>query len=94
MKILVTGATGFIGRRLVQMLEDSGHQALVVTSADGDIADPEIFSRFRGSVLDHVFHLAGRTFVPDAWQEPAEFQRVNAMGTVNVLESCRAAKTP
>jgi nucleoside-diphosphate-sugar epimerase len=39
-----------------------------------------------------VFHLAARTGVPDAWQRPAEFHRVNAHGTVRLLEQCRGKK--
>lgn len=44
--------------------------------------------------IDFVFHLAGRTYVPDAWHEPADFQRVNVTGTLNVLELCRARGIP
>lgn len=40
-EILVAGATGFIGRGLVQMPKDSGHHVWFATSSDGDIADPD-----------------------------------------------------
>jgi nucleoside-diphosphate-sugar epimerase len=39
--------------------------------------------------VDWVIHLAGRTYVPTSWSEPADFYRVNVLGTVNVLEYCR-----
>ncbi len=39
--------------------------------------------------IDHVFHQAGLTFVPESWQRPAEFCRVNVLGTCNVLDLCR-----
>jgi nucleoside-diphosphate-sugar epimerase len=39
--------------------------------------------------VDWVIHLAGRTYVPASWSEPADFYRVNVLGTVNVLEYCR-----
>jgi nucleoside-diphosphate-sugar epimerase len=39
--------------------------------------------------VDVVIHLAARTFVPDSWVDPADFYRVNAQGTVNVLDYCR-----
>lgn len=92
--ILVTGAGGFIGRRLVDLLKSAGHSVLALGSEDGDIADPATLGRFDAFPLDFVFHLASRTYVPDAWREPADFQRVNAVGTLNVLELCRAKKIP
>jgi nucleoside-diphosphate-sugar epimerase len=92
--ILVTGAGGFIGRRLVQALKSAGHAVNELGSTDGDIADPATLEQFDGASVDFVFHLASRTYVPDAWREPADFQRVNVTGTVNVLELCRKRKIP
>ena len=92
--ILVTGAGGFIGKQLVRKLELAGHKVSALTSDDGDIANPLTLWRFREEPLDFVFHLAARTFVPDAWREPADFQRVNVNGTANVLEICRQRKLP
>jgi nucleoside-diphosphate-sugar epimerase len=37
----------------------------------------------------HVYHLAGRSFVPDSWETPRDFYQTNVLGTVNVLEFCR-----
>lgn len=92
--ILVTGAGGFIGRRLVSFLRSAGHSALALGSEDGDIADPATLGKLGAIPLDFAFHLASRTYVPDAWREPADFQRVNVVGTLNVLELCRARKIP
>ena len=92
--ILVTGAGGFIGRELVRVLKNAGHKVLELTSADVDIANPATLEKFNQTKLEHIFHLAGRTFVPDAWNEPADFQRVNVNGTINILELCRKQKIP
>jgi nucleoside-diphosphate-sugar epimerase len=82
--ILVTGANGFIGTHLVKALESAGHCVYTHTIETGDIARcPLDFD------VAHVFHLAGRTFVPDSWNSPGEFYDTNVMGTVNVLELCR-----
>jgi nucleoside-diphosphate-sugar epimerase len=90
--ILITGATGFIGQRLVIALKNAGHKVLELK--DGDIADPSTLKQFDSVTIDFVFHLAGRTFVPDSWSNPADFQRVNVTGTINVLELCRQRKIP
>lgn len=84
-EILVTGATGFLGRHLVATLELRGFAVRRHSSADGDIADCTL--PMEG--VSRVFHLAGKSYVPDSWQDPSGFYRTNLMGTVNVLEHCR-----
>jgi UDP-glucose 4-epimerase len=82
--ILVTGASGFVGQRLVQALTSQGHTVTRHSVEDGHIAR----SAFEPGA-SHVFHLAGCTFVPDSWQKPLAYYEVNFLGTVNVLEYCR-----
>ncbi|MDO8500602.1 MAG: NAD-dependent epimerase/dehydratase family protein [Gemmatimonadaceae bacterium] len=85
--VLVTGAAGFIGGALCRRLKRSGHEVFELTSEHGDIARRETLAG--APAARHVFHLAGRTFVPDSWLDPAGFQRTNVLGTANVLEYCR-----
>jgi nucleoside-diphosphate-sugar epimerase len=85
-KILITGSTGFIGRRLKSFLAGTGHAIEEFNTAQGDIASARI--SFRD--IRHVFHLAGKSFVPDSWKHPEEFRWVNVEGTRNVLEFSKA----
>lgn len=84
-EILVTGATGFLGRHLVAALESRGFAVRRHSSADGDIATCAI--PMEG--VSRVFHLAAKSFVPDSWQDPRSFYQTNVMGAVNILEHCR-----
>lgn len=88
-KILVTGASGFIGSALTSRLQAMGREVIPLGSADGDVADRETLMKFMREDISHVFHLAGRTYVPDSWDDPLAFCRTNVLGTVNALEFCR-----
>src|ERR1035441_7776926 len=83
--ILVTGANGFIGTHLVAALKSAGYVVYTHTHHGGDIAHCPL--AFDG--VAHVFHLAGKTYVPDSWESPLGFYHANVLGTVNVLEFCR-----
>jgi UDP-glucose 4-epimerase len=83
--VLVTGASGFIGRPLSERLEQAGCAVIRHSDADGDIASCAL----PGNGVNHVYHLAARTFVPDSWSDPLPFYATNVLGTVNVAELCR-----
>jgi nucleoside-diphosphate-sugar epimerase len=89
-RILVSGASGFVGRALVSRLQSMGHQVVPLTSADGPVEDPQTWQRVDAEGIGRVFHLAGKTFVPESWRDPAGFLRTNVLGVVNALEFCRA----
>jgi nucleoside-diphosphate-sugar epimerase len=85
-RILVTGANGFVGKKLIRQLNLSGNYQ--VFSHDIDVGDISR-DKFKYSNINHVFHLAAKTFVPDSWENPYAFYQTNIMGTVNILEFCR-----
>lgn len=90
-RVLVTGASGFIGRHLCPQLSDLGHEVVAVSRSGGfDITLDTL--PLQG--VTQVIHLAARTGVPASWQEPVAFHWVNAHGTLRLLEQCRNAACP
>lgn len=93
-KILITGATGFIGRALSKALKNQGYDLILMRSANGDIARLDTFDQYRDADISHVFHLAGKTYVPDSWSNPQAFYQTNVLGTTSVLEFCKSRRVP
>jgi nucleoside-diphosphate-sugar epimerase len=91
--VLITGSTGFVGRALKLRLLNDGHEISELNSSD-DIRKSHSFLQFIDKNISCVFHLAGKTYVPDSWIKPEEFYHVNVMGTENVLELCRRKSIP
>ena len=85
--ILVTGATGFLGRHVVRDLLRRGFKVEAKSRADGDVCDAETWKKFPAT--DCVIHLAGSTFVPDSWDDPSKFLQNNTLGTSLALDFCR-----
>lgn len=89
MRVLVTGADGFVGRWLTRELEGAGHDVLAI--------NPGVDVRDANSVADAVrmakpggiAHLAAVSFGPDASADPGKAFATAVGGTVNVLESAR-----
>ena len=107
MKALVTGATGFVGRYLVQQLDAKGYQCRcllrskrraeavpVLANAElieGDITDLPSLSGMADGV-DYVFHLAAEGHVSAVSEEAYQrFQQVNVQGAQNVVKACAGA---
>ena len=104
MKILVTGASGFIGRALIPHLIQSGHE-IVATSRDAnaEIAgatvhaiaelgpDTDWREALRG--IEAVIHLAARVHVmSDNARDPmAENRRINTKGTTKLAKDAASA---
>lgn len=90
---LITGSTGFVGKALKERLSKDGYEISELNS-DHDIRDPQNLLRHNDKNIGCLFHLAGKTYVPESWQIPDEFYHVNVMGTQNALEFCRKKAIP
>lgn len=99
MKVLITGAAGFVGKHLIQELIANGHQPLAVDiHTDYDI--PGI-RKYKSDILDRktltdivletmpdaCIHLAGIAFVPAADKNPEIMLSINVLGTLNILNA-------
>ena len=96
MKILVTGAAGFIGKNLVRRLMVDKHEVIAfdrrscslgTESVQGDVASFD-FSNILEDV-DVVFHLASLLGTSELFHRIIEAERVNVIGTLNLLEAMR-----
>ena len=91
MKVLVTGAAGQLGHDVVIELEKRGHTAIGVDVMDMDITDAAACARvIAESAPDAVIHCAAWTAVDAAEDSEEACRRVNALGTRNIAEVCKA----
>src|SRR4051795_861472 len=71
MKVLLTGVSGFIGRRLTQRLQSAGHIVLPVSRGTGAPYNWSDQSLAQGvQDADAVIHLAGENLFAKRWSEP------------------------
>jgi GDP-4-dehydro-6-deoxy-D-mannose reductase len=87
-RLYVTGAGGFVGHHLTQMVADGafGECELHCMPHGMDLRDVEDLRASIASVgPDWVIHLAARSFVPDSFANPRETLDVNLLGTLNLL---------
>ena len=106
-RALVTGGAGFIGSHVIDAFLDRGYEAAAVDDLSSgeaenvpngaalevvDIRDADALARigrdFRPTV---VCHLAAQASVTYSVEEPVEDLEINVRGTLNVLETARAA---
>lgn len=102
-RVLVTGASGFIGRNLIPRLLVEGARVTGLTRDRGlevaglprgvgfvaaDVADEaSVHAALADRPFDVVFHLAADTDNSRNPKDPARILRTNALGTLNVLRA-------
>jgi dihydroflavonol-4-reductase len=89
MKVLVTGATGFLGAHLVQSLEAHAYEVVPFSrSKGGDVLDAEAV-KTAAQGCEGAFHCAGK--VSRRPQDAEALYRLHVEGTKSVLDACEAA---
>lgn len=90
-RALITGADGFVGPHLVDHLSAMGDDPVGTDLATGpNLLDAKGWIDLVASTRPRVvYHLAGWSDVGSSWDSPVMTQRVNAEGTLNVLEAAR-----
>ena len=100
MKVLVTGAGGFVGAVIARMLRARGDEVRTVARGDypeltklgcehhrGNLADPAV-ARSVVAGIDAVIHVAAKAGV---WGKAADYVSSNITATQNLLDACAAA---
>jgi GDP-L-fucose synthase len=86
MKILVTGASGFLGKTLCRCLIDQGNEVTALNSKLADLTRPDSLTPFNISRYDQIYHLAAWTQAGDfCLHHPGEQWIINQRINTNVL---------
>ena len=98
-QVLVTGGSGFIGRRLVRALLETGADVTVadlrafpddaVRSVVGDLCDPSVVASAVRPGTQVIIHLAAVTRVLLSIEDPAGTHALNVTATAGLLEQAR-----
>jgi UDP-glucose 4-epimerase len=107
MRVLVTGAAGFIGSVVTQQLLEAGHQVTAVDNLSHGHAEAIVppAQLVRADLLDAasikelvlakrveaVVHLAAEALIDESVRNPGVFFRVNVVGGLNLLDAMAAA---
>jgi UDP-glucose 4-epimerase len=104
MKVLVTGAAGFVGYAVATLLIEQGHEVTGLTRSASSVL-PEGVRRLRGDLtapatlpaalaeVDGVCHLAGRTRVRESRTDPVGYWRTNTCGTLALLNALAESRS-
>ena len=103
-RVLVTGASGFVGPHLAGVLAERGHEVhgsglgdapndvRFVSWTELDVLDLEACAAALADTRpDAIVHLAGQSSAARSFDDPEGTFRLNVIGTWNVLEAVRRA---
>lgn len=94
-RFLVTGAAGFIGSHLVELLRGEGQEVIGIDRRPGADLQGDLLTIDLAPLLDdadYVIHLAGQPGVRESWAEFPTYSRGNIDTTQRILEGLRGRK--
>lgn len=90
MKVLVTGGSGFVGKRVVAYLSRLGWPVFAPGHRELDITDLSALERwFRDNQPEAVIHTAAVSDTGVCQRNPEWSETINVTGTVNLVTVCR-----
>jgi len=91
LKVLVTGASGMVGRNLVEYFQQKGVETIPTDVAgcevSGNLLEKEfVFGELASLDFDAIVHMAAITEIKKTVEDPTLCFEVNCFGSLNVLE--------
>ncbi|MDG7006817.1 MAG: NAD(P)-dependent oxidoreductase [Nitrososphaerota archaeon] len=97
MRVLVTGASGMVGRNLVSYLKENGVDTIPTDlsgwEVSGNLLDRDfVFGKLASLDFDSIIHMAAITEIKKTVEDPKLTFEVNCMGSLNMLELAHRKK--
>ncbi len=101
MRVLVTGADGFVGRHVSALLTARGHDVVPMTGPTSqgphsiDLThQTAVYDVISHTHPDVVVHLAAQSSVARSWLEPTQTLDTNVLGSLNIWQAAQINRVP
>ncbi|MEU5879148.1 NAD-dependent epimerase/dehydratase family protein [Spirillospora sp. NPDC047279] len=99
MRVLVTGAAGYVGYAVCRRLAAAGHEVTALVRRESPLPRgvrphlADLLTPFTLDPCEAVCHLAARTRVRESFDHPLDFYAANVQGTINLLRALPGTPT-